>query len=119
MTRFSLLPTILVLSCFIGCVSIGPMTVARDRLDYTSAISESWKRQTLLNLVKLRYADAPVFLDVESIISQYGVQTQLEFELGWFSLPSSNSQIVTGNGAYAERPTVTMLPCWGRSSPGV
>jgi hypothetical protein len=113
MTRFSLLITILVLSCFTGCVAIGPMTVARDRLDYTSAVSESWKRQTLLNLVKLRYADAPVFLDVESIISQYGVQTQLEFELGWFSLPSGDSQTVTGTGTYAERPTVTYAPLLG------
>src|SRR5262249_28446294 len=50
-----------------GCFTIGPRTVARDRFDYSTAISESWKRQTLLNLIKIRYADAPVFLDVTSI----------------------------------------------------
>jgi len=37
-----------------GCASIGPGTVARDRFDYISAISDSWKSQMLLNLVKLR-----------------------------------------------------------------
>ena len=71
MTRFSLLISILVLSCFTGCVSMGPWTVSRDRFDYAAAISESWKSQTLLNLVKIRYADAPVFLDVASVIRLY------------------------------------------------
>ena len=52
-----------------GCVAVGPPTVARDRLDYVSAISESWKRQTLLNLLKTRYYDAPVFMDVASVIN--------------------------------------------------
>jgi len=44
-----------------GCVSVGPGTIDRDRFAYTDAISESWKRQMLLNLVKIRYADAPIF----------------------------------------------------------
>jgi hypothetical protein len=55
-----------------GCASLGPATVARDRFDYVEAISDSWKRQmllNLLNLLKVRYADAPVFLDVTSVIS--------------------------------------------------
>ena len=38
-----------------GCQSIGPETVSRDRSEYASSISESWKRQTLLHIVKLRY----------------------------------------------------------------
>jgi hypothetical protein len=49
-----------------GCASMGPQSVPRDRFDYVTSISESWKRQMLLNLLKVRYADAPVFLDVSS-----------------------------------------------------
>jgi hypothetical protein len=30
-----------------GCQSIGPSTVSRDRADYSTSITESWKRQTL------------------------------------------------------------------------
>ena len=31
-----------------GCGSIGPTSVNRDRFDYITAISDSWKKQTLL-----------------------------------------------------------------------
>ncbi len=60
-----------------GCAGIGPGTVTRDRFDYTTAISESWKAQMLLNMVKTRYADAPIFLDVASVINQYAVEMMM------------------------------------------
>ena len=34
-----------------GCVAVGPQSVAPDRIDYATAITESWKRPTLLNIV--------------------------------------------------------------------
>src|SRR6185437_4625902 len=66
-----------------GCASIGPGTVARDRFDYISAISDSWKAQMLLNLVKLRYGDAPVFLDVASVINQYAIEGAIGYSGNW------------------------------------
>jgi len=48
-------------------------SVVRDRFDYVAAISDSWKRQTLRNLLKIRCADAPVFMDVTSVIGAYSV----------------------------------------------
>ena len=101
-----------------GCVSIGPGTVARDRFDYISAISDSWKSQMLLNLVKLRYGDAPVFLDVASVINQYGIEGSLGFSGSW----AQNSQLpwpytalynLLGSGRYVERPTITYAPLSG------
>jgi hypothetical protein len=44
-----------------ACTSIGPGTVSHDRIDYATAIGNSWKEQTLI-IVKLRYADMPIFL---------------------------------------------------------
>jgi hypothetical protein len=40
--------------------------VPHDRIDYATAIGDSWKAQPLLNIVKLRCADMPVFLEVAS-----------------------------------------------------
>jgi hypothetical protein len=55
-----LIPAVLVLS-IAACSSIGPGTVP---LDYAEVIGDSWKQQTLLNIVKLRYANIPIFLEV-------------------------------------------------------
>ncbi len=49
-------PSVLILAgiialLFTGCTNIGPKTVPRDRFDYNTAISDSWKEQTLLNMV--------------------------------------------------------------------
>ncbi len=49
-----------------ACSPIGLDTIARDRFDYSTNITQSWQRQMLLNMVKLRYTDTPVFMDVGS-----------------------------------------------------
>ena len=72
----------------------------------------------LLNVVKLRYADAPVFLDVASVINQYGFQGTVGVSGSWFQNPansvfSSAAQNVTAQGIYLDRPTITYSPLSG------
>jgi hypothetical protein len=64
--------------CFASsaCSSIGPVAVQYDRIDYSSAIATSWKDQMVLNIVKFRYLDAPVFLDVASVVSSRELRTE-------------------------------------------
>ena len=97
-----------------GCVNFGPASVARDRFEYTDAISESWKRQMLLNMVKLRYRDAPIFLDVSSIINQYALEGEIDLGLSWSDGLAGNSQSIGGRGRYADRPTITYQPLMGK-----
>ncbi len=96
-----------------GCSSLGPNSVARDRFDYTTAVADSWKRQMLLNIVKIRYGDAPIFLDVASIINQYSFETELRGTLGWSTPPNASRQEVGGTGRYYDRPTITYNPLTG------
>lgn len=96
-----------------GCSAFGPATVSRDRFDYTAAIADSWKRQMLLNIVKIRYGDTPIFLDVASVINQYEFQTAVNASFGWSSPPNSTNQGVGASGHYIDRPTITYTPMTG------
>jgi len=96
-----------------GCAGIGPSTVSRDRFDYTAAISDSWKRQMLLNMVKIRYGDAPIFLDVSSVISQYQIAGQINLGATFMNNPWKASETVGVTGNYVDRPTITYTPIIG------
>jgi hypothetical protein len=96
-----------------GCSGIGPPTVSRDRFDYTAAISDSWKRQMLFNMVKIRYGDAPVFLDLSSVISQYQIAGQISLGATFNNNPWSSSEILGATGNYVDRPTITYSPIMG------
>ncbi|HQR09289.1 MAG TPA: hypothetical protein PLN21_20875 [Gemmatales bacterium] len=64
---------LLVSACIglIGCQHIGPGTIMQDRLAYNRALDITWKEQVLLNIVRIRYVDTPVFVDVAQIVSGY------------------------------------------------
>ena len=102
-----------------ACTSIGPGTVPRDRIDYASAIGNSWKEQTLLNIVKLRYADMPIFLEVAQVIAGYQLQSAISgsFSAGNFTAgivgPFTAIGSANAAGTYTDRPTVVYQPLTG------
>ena len=96
-----------------GCASIGGRKIEPDRASFTNAIGESWKSQMLLNIVKIRYNDAPVFLDVASVISSYAMEEQVNFGFSWSQAALANFQNVGGYGRYTDRPTITYNPLMG------
>jgi hypothetical protein len=112
-------PALVALLLLAGCSGIGPGTVTRDRFDYTAAVAESWKSQMLLNLVKLRYSDTPVFLDVGQIVSGYTVQSTFTAAGNIFNTSGvvpgvPNSSIGLGaQGQFTDRPTITYTPLMG------
>ena len=98
-----------------GCSGIGPGTVPRDRFDYSSAITESWKRQTLLNICKLRYLDPPIFVEVGQIVAGYSIETGLSVGgiLPENAALGGNTLTLGASGKYTDRPTITYTPLTG------
>jgi len=98
-----------------GCTTMGPATIPRDRFDYAAAISDSWKNQMLLNLVKARYVEAPVFLDIASAINSYSMETEgsvgAEFQTPLAS--NANTLSLGATRKYTDRPTITYSPLIG------
>ncbi len=111
-----LLSTALMVFFISGCATVGPTTIPRDRFDYNSAISDSWKEQTLLNIVKIRYADMPLFVEVASVVSGYTVEGSVNL-----NGTQSSDDAVQGDffsfgttGKYTDRPTITYAPITGQ-----
>src|SRR5262249_19776529 len=98
-----------------GCASIGPGALPRDRTDYITAVAESWKEQTLLNVVRMRYSDAPSLVDVSSVISAYSFQGQISAtgQINTGPAPTAPTAILGGATSYSDRPTVTYTPLSG------
>lgn len=113
MKRLTLLTIALALFC-VGCKSIGPSTLPRDRFNYSGALAESWKNQMLLNLVKTRYLDLPIYLDVGQIVSGYTLETGININ-GQLAKEWAGDQFVGmgAQGTFTDRPTITYTPLTG------
>ena len=102
------------LATLAGCGSLGPKTMDRDQMNYGNSIGDNWKNQMLANIVKIRYVDMPVFVDVGSIVSGYSLSTTVNGRLGFSdSFSSGNTQGLGASGTYTDRPTITYMPKTG------
>jgi hypothetical protein len=98
-----------------GCAHLGPPSVEVDRFDYSTAIAESWKQQTLLNIVKMRYTDLPVFVEVSSVVAGYSLQTGVSVNgvLSSERAVQGDYGSFGGHAVYTDRPTITYVPMTG------
>jgi hypothetical protein len=69
----------------------------------------------LLNIVRSRYLEVPVFLTVSSVLTQYEYDSSLGLS-GVFQIGTGTTDTITGdtNLRFSERPTITYLPVEGQ-----
>jgi hypothetical protein len=105
----------LMLAGLAGCTSIGPATVSRDRLDYAAALAEAAKRETLLNIVKLRFADALSLIRVSQLVAGYTLEGRVDVRSDFFrNTWNLSDDLAFGvGGTFSDRPTATYAPIRG------
>jgi len=69
-----------------------------DRMDFGQVIQDSWKRQTLLNVVRMRYADVPMFLDIASVINSFSLGGSVSAGASLQKAPSADSASLGAGG---------------------
>ena len=105
-----------------GCAAQGAKRVPRDRFDYNAALAHSAREQILLNIVRSRYLEVPVFLSVSSVLTQYEYDRSIGVG-GIFGISGDSTNVIGGsedvisgdaNLGFSERPTITYLPVEGK-----
>jgi hypothetical protein len=114
MTRKALSIAILSVSFLAaGCAGIGPSRLKADQVDYARALGDAKKREILAAIVGLRFADAPSFLTVSSIIAAYTFDTTGGLSVNAGSGAQPNYALATGSVSYSNHPTFTFTPTTG------
>jgi hypothetical protein len=97
-----------------GCAQYGPELMKAGRNDYNKVLAQTEDEETLLNLVRLRYADKPAFMTVNSVSTSFTWSQGVQAEGFRFEPDSTDSRVgVRGNLDYSERPTITYTPLGG------
>lgn len=117
--HFTIFASFLITLCLFlpACGRFGPRQIPRDSFNYNEAIARSSNEQMLINLVRLRYREVPVFLAVGSVLTQYfyGGEASANAAFGKPTGDAAN-EIIGANGrmVYFERPTITYSPLAGQ-----
>lgn len=105
-------PTLLIICALLAsCMSAGPTLVSGSRTDYNVVLRRADDQQMLLNLVRLRYRDQPMFLEVSALNTQFSISNELNANT---VLGQGDSYLGVGGKVVAqETPTVSYTPLKG------
>ena len=95
-----------------GCV--GPNAVRYTRLRYNEVIRDTNDQQLLLNIVRLRYADSPVVIDLPNITSQFEVAGRGNYLGGAGNQFRGQTNLGFGELSLRDSPTLSYHPREGR-----
>ena len=114
--QFKYLPWLLLVissSIFLGCTKYGPVFLQSERSHYNQAIQKTNDEQLLLNLVRLKYHDTPLFIEVHNVASQFTLQKDIgistQIQIGAKGIFPDASTFVE------ESPTISYSPLHGEN----
>jgi hypothetical protein len=99
-------------ACVSGCV--GPKAVRYTRMRYNEVVRDTNDEQLLMNIVRLRYADSPVFIDLPNITSQFEVAGRGNYLGGYGNQTPGRSSLGFGDLSVRDTPTLSYHPREGR-----
>jgi hypothetical protein len=88
-----------------GACNVGQRALRADYPGYNQVIRDIEDEHMLLNLVRLRYVETPVFLQIASITTTYGVSVNNSASVTGGG--GSTSGTVGVGGSYSETPTIS------------
>lgn len=104
---------------FVGCGALdaapGAAAISDARQHYSESITRSWNEQILVNLVRLRFLESPVFVDVSGItVSQ--ARTRSASLSASILRPGGLDELGLGAaGAATDTPVITYTPLQGEA----
>jgi hypothetical protein len=98
-----------------ACASLGPSRMGVDRDAYLQHLRETDKQQLLANIVGMQQGDAPVFLTVTSVISQYTREGSATANATLAPASDSDGGGLSGSITLRETPTITYTPLSGEN----
>lgn len=108
---YSLMMCVLVCVIATGCV--GPQAISYTRLRYNEVYRNTNDEQLLLNIVRLRYADSPVFIDLPNITSQFEMAGRGGYTNGLDGSGPGRSNLGVGELSLRDSPTLSYHPRGG------
>jgi hypothetical protein len=97
---------------FGGCA--GPKAIRHTRIRYNEVVRDTNDEQLLMNIVRLRYADSPVFIDLPNITSQFEVSGRGSYFGGFGNQYHGHSNLGFGELSLRDTPTLSYHPREGR-----
>ncbi len=92
----------IVLALCSACNTVGPKAVRGARINYNEAIARTGDQQLLLNLVRLKYRDTPLFLEISSVSTQYNLEWSAGASQSFTDTDTLTGGVTRGASAVAE-----------------
>ena len=93
---------------------MGPTAIRSTRMRYNEVVRSTNDEQLLMNLVRLRYADSPIILDLPNITSQFEVAGMTNYNGGRGNQFPGLTNLGFGQVSLRDTPTLSYHPRQGR-----